>query len=237
MYMMANRKGNKAMKAIGYLRVSTAGQAADGISLEAQRARVESWAAAQGFDLVGIYQDAGLSGGKAHNRPGLQRAIKAACKQGAAIVVYSLSRLARSTRDAIEISERLDRAGADLVSLSERIDTTSAAGKMVFRMLAVMAEFERDLVSERTSMALSHIRAQGRKTGGDVPFGFDADADGNLIENKAEQAALELIFSLREDGLSLQKIADELNRRGISTKRGKTWFPATVRNVLKRKVA
>jgi DNA invertase Pin-like site-specific DNA recombinase len=71
------------------------------------------------------------------------------------LVFYSLSRLARSTKDAIAISERLSRAGADLVSLSEKIDTTSAAGKMIFRLLAVLAEFERDLISERTKAALS----------------------------------------------------------------------------------
>jgi len=225
------------MKAVGYLRVSTSTQAQDGVSLEAQRKRVEAWANAQGFSLIGIHRDAGLSGGKAHNRPGLQRAIRAACKQSAALVVYSLSRLARSTRDALEISERLDKAGADLVSLSEKIDTTSAAGKMVFRMLAVLAEFERDLISERTSMAMAHIRTQGRKTGGYVPFGYDADADGNLVKNEAEQAALKLINDLRQRGLSLRKIAAELNRRGITTKHGKRWQVGTVRNALKRKVA
>lgn len=74
------------------------------------------------------------------------------------LVVYSLSRLARSTTDAIAISERLAKSGADLVSLSEWIDTTSASGKMVFRMLAVLAESERDLVSERTKTAMAHLR-------------------------------------------------------------------------------
>lgn len=67
-----------------------------------------------------------------------------------------MSRLARSTRDAITTSERLDKAGAALVSLSEKIDTTTAAGKMVFRMLAVLAEFERDQISERTTTAMQH---------------------------------------------------------------------------------
>jgi DNA invertase Pin-like site-specific DNA recombinase len=68
--------------------------------------------------------------------------LAAACERKAALIVYSLSRLARSTKDAIAISERLAKNGADLVSLSERIDTTTAAGKIVFRMLAVLAEFE-----------------------------------------------------------------------------------------------
>lgn len=143
--------------AIGYLRVSTAGQVEDGVSLDAQRAKVEAWALANDYTLLGVQVDAGLSGGRADNRPGLQRAIAEACRQKAALVVYSLSRLARSTRDTLAIGEQLDRAGADLVSLSEKIDTTSAAGKMVFRMLAVLSEFERDQISERTKSALQHM--------------------------------------------------------------------------------
>jgi len=119
----AERGGSTMKKAIGYLRVSTAGQATDGVSLDAQRERIEAWAKAHDFELLGIQRDAGISGGKASNRPGLQKALDLACKERAALVVYSLSRLARSTRDALEISARLDKAGADLVSLSESIDT------------------------------------------------------------------------------------------------------------------
>ena len=71
----------------------------------------------------------------------------------------------------VAINERLHKAGADLVSLSEKIDTTSAAGKMVFRMLAVLAEFERDIISERTAGAMQHKRGLGEYTGGLVPYG------------------------------------------------------------------
>jgi site-specific DNA recombinase len=66
------------------------------------------------------------------------------------LVVYSLSRLTRSTTDMLHVSELMEQRGVDLVSLTEKIDTISAAGKMVFRMLSVLNEFERDLVSERT---------------------------------------------------------------------------------------
>jgi site-specific DNA recombinase len=75
----------------------------------------------------------------------LQAALSEACKHKAALIVYSLSCLPRSTRDAIIISKRLSKSGADLVSLSERIDTTTVAGKIVFRRLGVLAEFEREL--------------------------------------------------------------------------------------------
>ena len=136
------------MIAVGYIRVSTAGQAKDGISLEAQDSKIRAWCSANDYPLDALYVET-MSAGRADNRPELQKAISHICREKGALVIYSLSRLARSTKDAILISEKLDKAGADLVSLSEKIDTTSAAGKMVFRMLAVLAEFERDQISER----------------------------------------------------------------------------------------
>ncbi|MBL8251978.1 MAG: recombinase family protein, partial [Candidatus Competibacter sp.] len=156
--------------AIGYIRVSTEGQAQDGVSLDAQRAKIAAWCDLNDYDLTAVHVDAGISGKSADNRPGLQAAL-AECKKGSALVVYSLSRLARSTRDTIEISERLNKVGGDLVSLSEKIDTTTAAGKMVFRMMAVLAEFERDQISERTASAMQFKKAKGERFGS-VPCGY-----------------------------------------------------------------
>lgn len=220
--------------AVGYIRVSTDRQAAEGVSLEAQKARLVAWASGAGFALVAVHVDAGLSGGRADNRPGLQASLVDACRLKAVLVVYSLSRLARSTKDALMMAERLDRAGADLVSLSEQIDTTSAAGKMVFRMLAVLAEFERDLTSERTKGAMAHLRGQGRRISGRIPFGFDLEGD-RLVPNPGEQAALGLVSRLHEEGASLRAIAAELEARGIRTKSGaSTWTASTVAGVLNR---
>ena len=115
------------MKCVGYTRVSSPGQAQDGVSLDAQQAKIKAWSLAHGYELTTVHVDAGLSGGRADNRPALQAALSEACREKAVLVVYSLSRLARSTTDAIAISERLAKSGADLVSLSERIDTTSAS--------------------------------------------------------------------------------------------------------------
>lgn len=227
------------MKAIGYIRVSTTRQAMDGVSLEAQRAKIEAWCTVNDSELVDVFVDAGVSGKRADNRTGLQDALRAACKaRGAALVVYSLSRLARSTKDAIAIAERLEKAGADLVSLCERIDTTTAAGKMVFRMLAVLAEFERDLVSERTIAALAHKAGRGERVG-EIPFGWTLDADGaSLIENSNEQEILADIRELRGDGWTYRAIASELTRRGVLTKKGKTqWTHQSVASVLKRQAA
>lgn len=223
------------MKAIGYARVSTEGQAADGVSLEAQQARIRSWCDANGYALVGIQVDAGLSGCRADNRPALQAAITEACTHKAALIVYSLSRLARSTKDAILITERLAKCGADLVSLSERIDTTSAAGKLFFRLMISLSEFEADLVAERTKAALSHLRKEGKRISGRLPYGYDLASDGRtLLPNSHEQEGLRLILSLRKSGQGWRRIAAALNHQRIATKTGRVWSPQAIGAILRR---
>jgi len=218
------------MKATIYTRVSTAGQATEGVSLDAQQAKARAWAEANGYDIGGLYSDAGISGKRAANRPGLQAALREVCgERGNVLIVYSLSRLARSTKDAISIAETIEKAGADLVSLTERIDTTSAAGKMVFRMLAVLAEFERDLVSERTATALRHKSSKGERVG-QVPYGYSLAGDGvRLVANPEEEALCEMLRQLKRSGMSWRQIADEMNARGVRTKKGKTWTWQTAR--------
>lgn len=221
--------------AVAYIRVSTEEQATEGVSLAAQRKKLEAWCLANDCELLAVHTDAGLSGGRADNRPGLQAAIDQACKTKSALVVYSLSRLARSTKDTIAIGERLDKSGADLVSLSEKIDTTSAAGKMIFRMLAVMAEFERDQISERTKMAMQHKKSRSERVG-TIPFGYDLNSDGVMLsENASEQAVIAMITELRARRYSLRDIADELSNRGIATKNGKAkWCHMTINRILTR---
>lgn len=220
--------------AIGYVRVSTDQQANEGVSLEAQAAKLTAWSTLEGTDLAATYVDA-LSGKRADNRPELCKALDHVCRVKGTLVVYSLSRLARSTKDTLAIAERLQKAGANLVSLSEKIDTTSAAGKMVFRLLAVLAEFERDQVAERTTAALRYKINNGERVG-KVRFGYDLAANGvTLTANEAEQNVLAIINELREAGESMRQIAAELTRRGILTKEGNTtWSHSSVQRILKR---
>ncbi|MBN2381431.1 recombinase family protein [bacterium] len=221
------------MKTIGYIRVSTASQVDDGVSIEAQEAKVRAWAELHNSGEVVIYRDEGQSGSRADNRLGLQQALDTV-GDGDALIVYSLSRLSRSTKDTLAIADVLNKKGADLVSLSEKIDTTSAAGKMVFRMLAVMAEFERDQISDRTRFALAHKRSRGEKTGGDIPFGFRA-RDGRLHPVKNEQKVISFILKLRDDGLSLRKICRKLEEEGCARKKGsKIWHPQSVADIIRR---
>jgi DNA invertase Pin-like site-specific DNA recombinase len=189
----------KPKQVVGYVWVSTERQAVEGVSLEAQEGRIRSWAASNGHSVLSIERDAGISGSNTSNRPTLTAAIATACKARGVLVVHSLSRLARSTKDAITIAERLDRSGADLVSMSEQLDTTSAAGRMMFRMLAVLGEFERDLGAERTTAALRHLRSAGCRVSGKIPHGYDLDGE-RLVRNEREQAVIGIICGLRFAG-------------------------------------
>lgn len=223
--------------AVGYVRVSTVGQAVEGVSLEAQRARIEAAAAAAGFELVDVFADEGVSGKRADNRAGLKSAIDQVCRTGGVLVVYSLSRMSRSVADTLAIAERLERSGADLVSLSESIDTSSAAGRMMFRMLSVLAEFERDLVSERTAGALAHKKSKGERVGS-IPFGMRLAADGvALVADEAEQDIIRLVVELAAAGESTRAIAERLNADGVATRSGGRWHQTQVCRILKARAA
>ncbi len=206
--------------AIGYIRVSTSMQATDGVSLDAQRAKIEAWCALNDYELAAVHVDAGISGKRMKNRPGLQDAL-ADCQKGSALVVYSLSRLSRSIRDTLDISDNLAKVGADLVSLSEKIDTTSAAGKMVFRMLSVMAQFESDQISERVTMGMQHKKLQGGRVG-TLPYGKKlADDNDTLIDDEDEMLIIAAIHKYHEGGLSLRNIVTRINEQGYKSRSGK----------------
>ena len=219
-------------QAIGYIRVSTEKQANEGVSLEAQEAKIVTWCKANGYELVKVYVDAGISGKRMDTRKELLAAL-ASLKKGMALVSYSLSRLARSTKDALAIGEAVAKKKADMVSLTEQIDTTTAAGKMMFQMLSVLAEFERNLVAERTTNALQHKKRTGQKYTNQTPYGFEA-IEGRLVQVQQEAEIVAEIQASRTGGNTLQFIADSLNTRGIPTKTGKQWAPATIHLLLKR---
>lgn len=221
------------MDVVGYVRVSTGRQAKEGISLDSQEARTRKWADLQGAKRVVIEADRGMSGGRADNRPGLRRAIDRACATKGVLVVHSLSRLARSTKDAIAIVDELGKAGADFVSLSESLDTTTAAGTMIFQVLAAFAEFERAVISERAQETADWLKSQGRRAG-EVPYGWTSSEDGQLARHEGEQKTLVMIGHLRGRGVSLAGIANLLNDHEIPAKKGGRWHSKTVQRILER---
>jgi site-specific DNA recombinase len=218
-------------QATGYIRVSTQGQVVDGVSVEMQETKIRQWAALNDIELAGIYTDEGLSG-KNTARPGLQEALTEVKKHKGALVVYSLSRLSRSTRDTLELADRLEKAGADLVVLQEKVDTTTPSGRMVFRMLAAMNEFEREQLAERTSQAMQHMKAQGRRVGS-IPHGYKLAEDGQHIEpDSKEQEVLHLVAELRQQGWTLQAISAELAKRGAFNRAGRPFNAKSIRSMV-----
>ncbi|MEN6437505.1 MAG: recombinase family protein [Syntrophobacter sp.] len=219
------------MKAIGYIRVSTEDQAREGVSLEAQEAKVRAWADLNGYDQFDLFTDAGISGSSMEKREGLRAALESVGK-GDALVVYSLSRLARSTKDTLEIADYLIDRNADLVSLCEKIDTTTAAGKMVFRMLAVLNEFERDQIAERTKTAMAHKKAKGERVGA-IPYGFCLANDGKTLEkDPEEQKVVAKVRGLQGDGAGLRAIARKLSQGGFTTRSGRPFDATQIKRIL-----
>lgn len=191
--------------------------------MDAQRAKIQGYCLAHDIPLGEVYADRGISGRRTCNRPGLDAAISHACRTKGPLIVYSLSRLARSTRDAILIAERLERCGAQLVLISENVDTRTATGRLFYGVLASLAQFEADLIGERTALALRYKRQQGRRWCRDCPFGFRWRA-GRLQEDADEQRTLSIMRSLRRRGLSYREIAKRLETRGVRNRDGRS-FP------------
>ena len=169
---------------IGYARVSTHEQTLD-LQLDAL--------AQAGCGHDHIYVDSISGSVRGVERPGLGEAL-AYARAGDQLVIWRLDRLGRSLRDLIEQVAGLERREIELVSLQERIDTTTPAGRALFQMCGVMAEFERNLISERTKAGLAAARARGRK-GGRKP---------KMTPAKIDRAA-EL---MRERRLTVREIAD-----------------------------
>lgn len=221
-------------KAIGYIRVSTEKQAEEGVSLEAQKEKIRAWCDMHDYELVCIEEDAGVSGKSMKKREGLRLAL-AKVEKGTALVAYSFSRLARSTRDLLDIADHLQKRDADLVSISERIDTSGATGRLVFTILAALAQFERELIGERTKSSLDHKRRVGEAYS-PTPYGFDRiDAEGEkarLIPNSEELAILDTMRQMKMAGISLRGIASDLNKKGIQPKRGVQWYASSVKKML-----
>lgn len=217
------------MRAIGYVRVSTEEQAAEGVSIAAQIEKIRLWSELNDRELE-VFVDSGISGTK-RNRKYLNEAL-GQLGEGVALVVYDMSRLSRSTKDMLEIAELIDKKGADLVSLTEKIDTSTASGKMVFRMMAVLNEYQRDQISEKTSSALQYKKLQGRRAG-NLPYGYDVADDGDtLIRNEQEQFVIKKVCNLSESGLGSTKIARILESEGVVSRSGKPLNKTQVKRII-----
>lgn len=236
------------MKVIGYTRVSTEVQATGGASLEEQRDRVRAYVDyADGLELVELVEDAGVSAGTPlRRRPGGAHVAELVDAGDVdAVVVYSLDRLFRNLRDALDVVDAWTAAGVALYVVNMNgtaVDTSSAAGRFVFQMLAGADEMQRNAVRERVRDALAHLRAQGVRLGR-APYGYrhgdEIDDHGRrvLLPVAAELEVVALAVGLRAEGHSLREIAASLRDGGYETQRGGDWYASTIRNLLRRAAA
>lgn len=226
-------------RAVAYLRVSTDKQAEEGVSLDAQRAKVTAYAELYDLDIVAVEVDAGVSA-KTLDRPGLSRALSALRAGSAdAVLVVKLDRLTRSVRDLGDLVDGYFAAGRwALLSVSEQIDTRSAAGRLVLNVLASVAQWEREATGERTAVAMAHKAAAGEFTGGHAPYGWAVGADGvHLVPVEREQTAIRTARALRAEGCSLRRIGARLASAGVSPRAGAEWHAKTVLALVNAKEA
>lgn len=218
------------MRAILYARFSPRPNADETESIAVQIDRLRAYCMAHNLDIAGEYVDENMSGAEAENRPGLQRALDHVCRLRCTLCVYSLSRLARSARDAIAIAERLEKEGASLASLHESIDTGTPTGRFFYTVLGALAQMEREQIVERTSDAMQrHQYAGGRLMSRYAPVGYkivvgpDVHASGprrgtpvrHLEPDEAEREMMRQVVKLKESCESMLELSDLANANGL----------------------
>lgn len=217
-------------KVIGYVRVSTGKQAELGVSLDMQKAKIHAYAALYDLEVVGIIVDPGLSASSLE-REGLQAALARLGQDAEALIVTKLDRLTRSVKDLGFLIERYFTKYA-LLCVGDQIDTRSAAGKLVLNVLVSVAQWEREVIAERTKAALDHKRSLGEYAGGSIPWGFSLE-EGKLVVNNREVEATRIAGSLELQGMSLRKISKSLLDRGYHDRKGKQISPEMINRIVK----
>lgn len=202
-----------------YVRVSTAGQAASGLGMDAQRNAIIDHAARHGITITRWHEDAGRSGASSmSHRPALKAALDdVETGRAGGIIVAKVDRLGRSAGDVATLVEQAHRERWRLVALDVGLDLGTSAGELVANALGMAARFEWRRISERQLEKHAELRRQGR------PRGRPA----------VPAAVADRIVGLRDGGATLQAIADTLNTERVPTARGgAAWRPSTVRSVL-----
>mgnify|MGYP003374001624 FL=1 len=225
------------IRAVAYVRVSTEEQANEGVSLEAQEAKVRAYCTLRGLELVELVIDAGVSAGKGlSTREGGARVLSLVKgKKVEAVVAMKLDRLFRDASDCLAVTAAWDKAGValHLVDMGgQAVDTSSAMGRFFLTIMAGAAEMERNQVRERTRTAMAHKKHKGELVGA-VPYGFTVAVDGiALVEVNAEQEVIGEARALRAAGLSLRAVAAELDRKGLRARNGQAFAAEQVRRMV-----
>ena len=222
------------MRAIGYTRVSTAEQAIHGISLSMQESRIRAVPLVNPeIDVLDVIVDDGYSAASL-DRPGMIR-VRRLIDDGLIdmLIISKLDRLTRSVKDLYALLDLCASRNVALHSMSESLDTSSATGRLVVTVMAAVTQWERETISERTREALAVLQSQGKRVGA-VPFGWSTGTGRELVASPGEIAIIECAESLKRSGRTLSEIADELTRRGMTTRRGTPFSRQGVYRMLKK---
>ena len=219
------------MKAIIYTRVSTAEQGKSGLGLDSQLAIVNEFCNAENYEVLAHYSETETGSGKdaLDKRPILAKALQHAKKEGAVLMVSKLDRLGRNVSFISTLMEQ--RVNFIVTQLGKDADP------FMLHLYAALSEKERNLISERTKAALKVLKDGGAILGNKTNLDEARLLSNATNAEKAKDFALKVgdtIRSYREQGLSMQAIADKLNELGINTARGGSWYASTVANILKR---
>lgn len=200
---------------VGYLRVSTLEQGDSGLGLEAQLSAIRIYTINSGHELVEVVREVESA---ASHRPKFEETLeRVEAGEFDGIIASRLDRFARSVVQTDDILRRLEKAGKSFVALDLGIDTSTAAGRLVTNVLAAVAQWERDIISERTRAALRAKREAGWQPGRERLIGDETRA---------------LVHQLKADGLGHRRIAAELDNRGIKPPQSKKWSRGTIQRLL-----
>jgi site-specific DNA recombinase len=196
-------------------------------SLDAQREAGDAFVrsqAGEGWTLLpDRYDDGGFTGGNME-RPALQRLL-ADIEAGRidCVVVYKVDRLSRSLLDFARMMETFEKYHVSFVSVTQQFNTATSMGRLVLNVLLSFAQFEREIISERTRDKIAATRRKGKWAGGHPLLGYDVDPRGfRLVVNEAEAERVRAIFALYLEHESLLPVVQELERRGWRNKRWQT---------------
>lgn len=209
-----------------YIRVSTQEQAQEGYSIHAQKERLTAYCMAQGWTDFKYYVDEGVSA-KDTNRPQLNTLMEhVEGGQIDMILVYRLDRFTRSVRDLYNLLETLEKYNCAFKSATEIYDTSTAMGRMFIGLVALLAQWENENLSERIKMALDKKVSDGERVG-NIPFGFDLDENEKLVANE-DSILLKDMVAKAKSGWSATKLAEHLN----TVNQDREWRANTVLRLL-----